>query len=59
MKNLKLIQALQNHLIMKVLFIDRGFGTLIKEPQDYQIDAFEKLEFYPDVFYYLKKFLMN
>ena len=37
-----------------VLFIDRD-GTLIKEPEDNQIDAFEKLEFYPEVFTYLKK----
>jgi len=37
-----------------VLFIDRD-GTLIKEPEDNQIDSFEKLEFYPGVFTYLKK----
>ena len=37
-----------------VLFIDRD-GTLIKEPEDNQIDAFKKLEFYPEVFTYLKK----
>ena len=36
-----------------VLFIDRD-GTLIKEPEDNLIDAFEKLEFYPEVFTYLK-----
>lgn len=38
----------------KVLFIDRD-GTLIKEPADEQIDAFDKLEFYPKVFQYLSK----
>lgn len=38
----------------KVLFIDRD-GTLIHEPEDYQIDNLNKLEFYPEVFYYLSK----
>ena len=39
----------------RVLFIDRD-GTIIKEaPPTYQIDSFEKVEFYPQVFKYLGK----
>jgi len=38
----------------RVLFIDRD-GTLIKEPADEQIDAFDKLIFYPKVFQYMSK----
>ena len=38
----------------KVLFIDRD-GTLIKEPEDEQIDAIDKLIFYPKALYYMSK----
>lgn len=38
----------------KVLFVDRD-GTLIHEPEDYQIDNLEKLEFFPQALFYMAK----
>ena len=39
----------------RVLFIDRD-GTIIKEaPPTYQIDSFDKLEFYPGMFTWLSR----
>lgn len=36
----------------KVLFLDRD-GTLVLEPDDYQVDSLDKVEFYPQMFFYL------
>ena len=37
----------------RILFIDRD-GTLIREaPPSYQVDSFDKLEFYPAMFEYM------
>jgi imidazoleglycerol-phosphate dehydratase/histidinol-phosphatase len=38
----------------KVLFIDRD-GTIVLEPENYQLDSLNKLEFYPKAFQYLAK----
>jgi imidazoleglycerol-phosphate dehydratase / histidinol-phosphatase len=45
-------QAKKN--MKKALFIDRD-GTLIYEPEDFQIDSYAKLKFLPGVFTYLGK----
>lgn len=42
----------------KLLFIDRD-GTLVLEPEDYQVDSFQKLKFYPQVFTYLSKIVQE
>lgn len=38
----------------KVLFIDRD-GTIVLEPEGFQLDSLDKLEFYPKSFQYLAK----
>jgi imidazoleglycerol-phosphate dehydratase/histidinol-phosphatase len=48
------LKIIPDTLMKKVLFIDRD-GTLILEPEDEQIDSFEKLKFYPKALFYLSK----
>jgi imidazoleglycerol-phosphate dehydratase/histidinol-phosphatase len=38
----------------RVLFIDRD-GTMVREPHDEQVDAFDKIDFYPKVLTFLGK----
>ena len=38
----------------KILFIDRD-GTIINEPEDFQIDSYEKLQFLSEVIPYLSR----
>jgi imidazoleglycerol-phosphate dehydratase/histidinol-phosphatase len=44
-----------NNIMKRILFIDRD-GTLIKEkPPTYQIDCWDKVEFYPNAFQYMAR----
>ncbi len=44
--------------MQKILFLDRD-GTLVLEPDDYQVDAVEKINYYPDVFRYLSRIVQE
>ena len=44
--------------MQKLLFLDRD-GTIVLEPADYQVDALEKVVFYPKVFQYLSRIVQE
>src|SRR3546814_20056404 len=44
----------ENKQKKRLIFIDRD-GTMIMEPEDEQIDSFEKLQFYPGALQYLPR----
>lgn len=49
-----MLPNLHTNAPQRLLFIDRD-GTLIIEPDDEQIDSFEKLKFYPEAIQYLAR----
>ncbi|PHN03082.1 bifunctional histidinol-phosphatase/imidazoleglycerol-phosphate dehydratase HisB [Flavilitoribacter nigricans] len=44
--------------MQKILFLDRD-GVLVKEPDDYQLDSLDKLEFYPGIFQHLSRIVQE
>lgn len=46
------------NIMQKILFLDRD-GVLVKEPDDYQLDSLDKLEFYPGLFQNLARIVQE
>ena len=51
-------QSTSGGAVKRVLFIDRD-GTIIKEPEDEQVDSFEKFDFLPNAISSLKKIALK
>ncbi|WP_185862309.1 bifunctional histidinol-phosphatase/imidazoleglycerol-phosphate dehydratase HisB [Blattabacterium cuenoti] len=43
----------------KILFIDRDGTIILENPQNYQIDSIEKINFYPKVIFFLSKIVQK